>query len=295
MGPGRERDGGRLAWSGLMVLALAIARMSEAREPDAAAAYREHCAACHGDRARGDGPDAAMFVRRPRDLREGVLERYPVADLVRSVRDGKSLALELDPKALQERADEVEALVAHLRRLPSINWDLVGHGEEVWVARCEPCHGRSGRPGATRPPGVQRAPRDLSDPGFQRDTPDAELAELVRHGRRGMPAIPALTTGDEDVRALIAYIRLLSPGYILYERYCASCHGDDGRADDIVDPGFAPTIVFDRAYLARQDAEQLRRQVWHMLARQRPAMPHLRERLSEAEARAIIEYVKRMR
>jgi mono/diheme cytochrome c family protein len=235
-----------------------------------------------------------MFVRRPRDLRDGVLERYPVGDLVRSVRDGKPLALELDRKALEERADEVEALVAHMRRLPSIDWDLVDRGEDIWVARCEPCHGRAGRPGETLPPGVQSRPRDLSDPAFQRGVGDGELADLVRHGRRGMPAIPALTRSDDDVRALVAWVRVLSPGFVLYGRYCASCHGDDGRADDIVDPGAAPTIVFDRAYLARQDAETLRRHVWHMLARQRPAMPHLRQRLSEAEVRAILDYVKRL-
>jgi mono/diheme cytochrome c family protein len=277
---------------GLVALALTTGSVVPAAEPEAA--YREQCAPCHGESGRGDGPDASIFTQRPRNLRDGVLDRYPVGDLVRSVRDGKPLALELDPKAMRERAGEVEALVAHLRRLPSIDWDVVEPGEEQWVARCELCHGPAGRPPDVLPPGVQRRPRDLSDPVFQRGVSDAELAELVRHGRDGMPAIPGLTKSDADVRALVAYVRLLSPGRIVYERYCASCHGEDGRADDIVDPGFAPTFVFDRAYLARQDPEVLRRNVWHMLARQRPAMPHLRERLSEAEARAIIDYVKRM-
>jgi mono/diheme cytochrome c family protein len=277
-----------------VALALALAPASVVGAGDGKVAYRLQCAPCHGVEGRGDGPDAAIFTQPPRNLRDGVLERYPVNDLVRSIREGKPLTLELDRKALAERADEVEALVAYLRRLPAIDWDLVERGEEIWVDRCELCHGPAGRSRGPLPPGVQRPPRDLSDPAYQRGVSDGELADLVRHGRSGMPAIPALTNSDEDVRALLAWVRVLSPGFVLYGRYCASCHGDDGRADDIVDPGFAPTIVFDRAYLARQDDEVLRRNVWHMLARQRPAMPHLRTRVSEAEARAIIEYLKRM-
>ena len=55
----------------------------------------------------------------------------------------------------------------------------------------------------------------------------------------------------------------------------------------------APRAVFDRAYFAKKDPEALRAKVWHMLAGQRPAMPHFRTRLSERQARAIVEYLKR--
>ena len=275
---------------GGIVLALLAALPCAAAGPEAA--YLQHCAPCHGESGRGDGPDATIFLPRPRNLRDGVLERYTPEALVRSVRDGVPLALALDPKALQARAGEVEAIVGHLERLPTIDWDLAERGEELWVDRCEICHGPSGRPPAALPPGVQRPPRDLSDPQFQRRVRDAELAETVRHGRRGMPAIPAIRS-DADARALVAYVRLLSPGFVLYGRYCASCHGEDGRADELVDPGLAPKVVFDRAYLAQNDAEQLRTKAWHMLAAQRPAMPHFRRRLSEKDARAIIDYLKK--
>jgi mono/diheme cytochrome c family protein len=285
----RERVGVE-GWRGTIMVVVLAASTCGAAGPEAA--YRQHCAPCHGETGRGDGPDADIFLPRPRNLRDGVLDRYTPEALVRSVRDGVPLALALDPKALEARAGEVEAIVDHLERLPSVDWDLAERGEELWVDRCEICHGPAGRPPTVLPPGVQRTPRDLSDRQFQRRVGDAELLEIVRHGRRGMPAIPALRS-DSDARALVAYVRLLSPGFVLYGRYCASCHGEDGRADDLVDPGLAPKVVFDRAYLARQDAEELRTKVWHMLASRRPAMPHFRRRLGEEEARAIIDYLKR--
>jgi mono/diheme cytochrome c family protein len=232
-----------------------------------------------------------MFLPPPRNLRDGFLERYDVETLVRSVRDGKPLPLAVDPAKLAERANEVEAIVAHLQRLPDVDWDLVERGEEMFVDKCELCHGRFGQPRAPFPPGV-RAPRDLSDPALQRSMSDAELLAVVRHGKRGMPALP-VPVSERNARALLAYVRLLSPGYVHYSRYCASCHGEDGRAEALVDPGFAPKVTFDRAYLGRQDPERLRAKVWHMLADRRPAMPHFRGRLGEAEVRAIIEYLKR--
>jgi mono/diheme cytochrome c family protein len=109
-----------------------------------------------------------------------------------------------------------------------------------------------------------------------------------------MPAIPGLRD-DDDARALVAYVRVLTPGYQLYTRFCASCHGDDGHADELVDPGRAPRLVFDRAYFARRDPEVLRSKIWHMLAERRPAMPHFRRRLSDEEARAIAAHLKQLR
>jgi mono/diheme cytochrome c family protein len=255
--------------------------------------YRTYCASCHGDGGRGDGPEAAMFRPAPRNLRTGLLERYPAADLVRTVREGAPLALALDPTALHARAVEVEALVAHIRRLPDVDWKVASHGREVYLAKCVACHGPFGEPGPTRPAGV-RPPRDLSAPAFQRGIDDHELTAVVRHGRKGMPAIPRLGT-DADVRALVAYVRLFSPGYTLYATYCASCHGEDGLGDEIVDPGRTPPVRFDRAFVASRDPEQLRVAVWHMQAQQRPAMPHFRRVLSEAQVQAIVEYLKQMK
>ena len=271
--------------------ALALdATVARALDSAGAIAYRQHCAPCHGDTGRGDGPDAGVFRPRPRDLRDGILARYATDDLVRSVRDGEPLRLALDPAALDARSREVEAIVAYLLRLPGIDWTLAARGEELYVDRCEDCHGRFGQPGPRRPPGVPHPPPDLSAPALQRALGEARLTDLVRHGHRGMPAVPGVGR-DADARAVVAYVRLLSPGFTLYSAYCASCHGEDGHSDTLVDPGLAPTVVFDHKYFAHHDADVLRTRVWHMLGEQRPAMPHFRTRLDGAGVRAIIDYL----
>lgn len=273
--------------AGLLVIG---AGPAGAAAPDGRLLFLRECAPCHGEQARGDGPDAPTFLPKPRNLRDGVLGRYDAATLARTIRDGAALPLALDPVKLQERAGDVEDIVAHVQRLPDVDWRLVERGEEIYVDRCELCHGPTGQPPANTPAGMHR-PQDLSSPVFQRSLDDEDLRTVVGHGRHGMPAIPALRQPD-DARALVAYVRLLSPGYRLYDRYCASCHGEDGRADEVVDPGRVRPLAFDRAWLAKQDPEALRTKVWHMLAERRPAMPHFRGKLTDADVRAIVAWLK---
>jgi mono/diheme cytochrome c family protein len=274
-----------------VVLAVASGVVSRTRPTalEGEGLYLAYCASCHGVAGRGDGPDAELFVPRPRNLRDGILDRYPTETLVRTVRDGAALPLALDPAALRRRADEVEAIVKHLERLPDVDWERVWRGQDVFIDRCSHCHGPFGRPDR---PGAPGAGRDLTDPAVQRALDDRALLEAVRHGRKGMPPVPGMLTED-DARALVAFVRVLSPGYVLYGRYCASCHGEDGRGGDLVDPGVAPTVMLDRTYLRSHDAEALRTKVWHMLAGQRPVMPHFRLRLDQGQVAAIIGYLKR--
>ncbi len=141
----------------------------------------------------------------------------------------------------------MEALAAHLQRLPTVDWRRVEEGEAVYLDRCELCHGRAGAPGPTVGRGTL-PPRDLSDPALQRSISDDELKVAVAHGRRGMPPlVPPIPAGELD--ALVAFVRLLSPGYALYDRYCAACHGEDGvRCRQLRRGSVRPTVNFDRAY-----------------------------------------------
>ena len=282
------------AWVGLLVAACVAAgsgRIAGAAEFSGTRLYLRHCASCHGATGRGDGPDASFFEPAPRDLREGFLKKYSTDDLVRRVREGKPLEIALDLPALRQRATETESIVAHLRRLPSINWRLTEPGWEIYLDRCQLCHGAFGRPGPTLPKGV-RASRDISDPAFQRATNEEDLLVLVRHGRKHMPAlVPRVTT--EDATLLVRFVRLLSPGFELYSRCCANCHGDDGRGvNSLVESIRIPTVLFDREYFQRRTPEQIREAVWHMLRDHKAAMPHYRSVIGEGEARAIVEYLK---
>jgi mono/diheme cytochrome c family protein len=259
---------------------------------DGARWYRSYCSSCHGPSGRGDGPDAEMFVPRPRDLREGFLKKYKDADLVQRLRDGRPLELALDLPSLRTRAQDVEDIVAHLKRLPALEWKVLEPGWELYVDRCELCHGPFGKPARRLPAGVKR-PRALGDRVFQRSLSDDELAVVVRHGRSGMPALTPRVS-EADARQLAAFVRLLSPGFEQYSRSCAVCHGDDGRGVSYPGEVFpAPAVVFDRDYFSRRDSDQLRQGVWHMVGQAKPVMPHFRWILMEEKARAIVQWLKK--
>ena len=256
--------------------------------------YARECAPCHGPTGRGDGPEAAYFAPPPRDLREGFLTLYPTEELVERIRRGRTLKIEIDPPAVRRRTQMVEAIVGHLERLPDVRWPEVERGAEIYAERCETCHGPFGvpAPGMRLPAGVQRPPRDLGSAAFQKSVTDAQLAEVVRHGRDGMPAIPPLASAAQ-ANDLVAYVRLLSPGFSYYSLWCGGCHGDDGRGEGVFAVGpDAPKVVFDRAWLKARDPEDLRRQVLHRLDRQEAAMPHFERELTEKHAREIVDWLR---
>lgn len=264
----------------------------QAQEADGEALYLRHCASCHGNQGRGDGPDARAFGSAPRDLRDGVLRRYGSEELVERVLQGRKLLLALDPDQMRQHAADVESLISYLRRLAQANWALIEKGWNLYSSRCVQCHGVYGKPPAQLPKGVAAA-RDLATAEFQKSVNDAALHDAVRHGRQGMPALTPQVSGG-DARALAGFVRLLSPGFETYQRYCATCHGDDGRGERT--PGSAeahPQVAFDRAFFASRDPEALRTQVWHMLREKKPAMPHFRDQLEPPQARAIVDFLKR--
>jgi mono/diheme cytochrome c family protein len=274
-------------------LLLLATTTAAAAPPDGERLYRDHCASCHGSSGAGDGPDAKLFANQPRDLGAGFLAGYTSDDLARRILDGRALELVFDLPALKERAKEVESLVVYMARLPGVDWGRVDEGEWVYSRRCEDCHGRYGEPRASTPPGVRR-PRDLSDPAFQSAIEDEELERAVAHGREGMPAlVPRLE--ESEARQAAAYVRLLSPGHRTYSQYCANCHGEDGRGTGSFGEEIPlPTVAFDRDYFRRGNGERVRVKAWHMLDRHKPSMPHFEEQLSHAEARSIVEYLRRL-
>lgn len=256
--------------------------------------YLRECAPCHGTTGRGDGPEGIYFAPPPRDLRQGFLALYPTDELIEKIRRGRDLRIEIDPTAVRQRTQMVEAIVAHLERLPDVQWPPVERGAELYAERCEKCHGPFGTavPGLPLPAGVQQQPRDLASAAFQRSFSDRQLLEVVRHGRAGMPALVPLVS-TEQARDLVAYVRLLSPGFAYYSLWCGGCHGDDGKGDGVFARGpDAPKVVLDRKYLKAQDPEELRRNTLHMLDRQQAAMPHFERQLSEKQAREIVEWLR---
>jgi mono/diheme cytochrome c family protein len=290
----------RTVLCGVAILGLAVGATAtpppadgDAGRVSGAAIYLRNCAPCHGEDGRGGGPNAPLFLSQPRNLREGFLDKYPTADLARRIVDGRPLSLALDVDALRREAREVAGIDGHIRRLPTLDWIAVENGWAIYAERCGACHGAFGRPEDKLPEGV-RAPRDLGTAKFQSSLDDTALTEAVRHGRKGMPAlIPRLNA--KEAENVVAFVRVLGPGFESYSKFCGHCHGDDGvgigNFDETVG---APAVVFDAEYMARVDPLRLRESIWHMLGEQKPSMPHFRGQISEAEARAVVEYLREL-
>lgn len=274
------------------LLLVVLASVAGAAESSGERLYRRHCAPCHGSDGRGDGPDAELFSSRPRDLREGFLDKYSTADLVRRIRDGAALQLGVDLPALQARATEVEAIAAYMKKLPAIDWAQVEVGREIYLDRCEICHGPYGRAPRDLPAGVAR-PADLTPVRLEAVGRPDSLVALVRRGHAKMPAlVPRLPEAEGE--PLAAFLRLLSPGFESWDRNCTACHGDDGRGEGRLAEALGmPRVVFDANYFSSHDPEQLRASIWHMLGQQKPTMPHFRWTITAAQAAAIVEYLRR--
>lgn len=281
------------SWLVPLLACVALPAFTQAASlPSGAVLFMRHCAPCHGTTGRGDGPDGDMFTVRPRDLHEGFLDKYDDQTLVRRIRSGRGLPLGLDMDAIRRHANDVDALVKYMRQLPDLDWKVLEPGWETWVDRCEICHGSTGEG-----TGTPNSLPPLATAEFQASVDEASLLAAVRHARRpGLPAHDPMLTAEE-VREVAAFIRLLSPGFSLYTRICAGCHSEDGRGAATLswvmgDEFPPPNIIFDRAYFEKRDSVSLRSDVWHMLERNKPQMPHFRIALTEEEATAVVRYLR---
>jgi mono/diheme cytochrome c family protein len=253
-----------------------------------AALYRRYCAGCHGTDGRGHGPDAELLADPPRDLHDGVLRQYDAATLVQRISDGRPLLITRDPRTLDRWHDDAGALIDHVERIARTGPAVVARGQHLWQTRCERCHGRFGAPPEDAP---NEPPADLSNGAIQQRFGDAELREAVRHGVPGMPALEP-PPGRDDVAPLVAYVRMFGPGLVLYDRICASCHGEDGRPIDLP-PGLRkPVVTFDAAWLKSTTRAERETAVWHMLAAERPRMPHFAPTLGRRDVTSIVEWMR---
>ncbi|MGE0827057.1 MAG: c-type cytochrome [Candidatus Binatia bacterium] len=261
--------------------------------------YLRQCATCHGASARGDGPMAAELEIRPQNLRRADLFTNNTEEaLIAKILHGKSLPVPLHPLDTSSRELDIEAIAKHIRRLPTLPWDEVEHGEEVYDSLCLSCHGLYGRGDGPLVRTLEAPPRDLATPPYQQEVTDQALFQIISEGKGAMPGT-ADVLSVEDRRAVVQFVRLLSPGFEAYDRYCVGCHGNKGEpADPQVmqwlrqDPGWEPPPAFDAEFFRSRTEEQIRTGIRHMLDLKRMVMPHFAGDLTAEQVRQILGYVR---
>ena len=181
------------------------------------------------------------------------------------------------------------------------------NGEQLYVTHCSACHGPNGQGGVGVP---------LALPDFQYGVTNDYLEKTIRLGRPGriMPAFTQLT--DNEVSAIIKYIRKWAPGKPfaysnikiqgniqhgkqLYAKRCAGCHGANGeggkgtgvtfsRPRDL--PIIAPALN-NAGFLA--SAPDLMIKTVLMNGREgTPMLSFIKQGLSEKDINDVVSYVR---
>lgn len=261
--------------------------------------YIRYCADCHGWQGRGDGPLAQILAAKPQNLRQHpeLFAAHSHAELVARILYGKAFLVPIDPTALPYTEAEVTALLTYLQRLPTLSWTEVNRGKEVYDSLCTSCHGLYGRGDGLGARALSVPPRDLTAPVYQAQIGDDELRRIIADGKGAMPGAADVLTAHE-VRAVITFLRVLSPGYELYNRFCAYCHGFAGHppASNPENRGSVRVEhaipAFDGTYFRIHTIEQVRAGIQHMRKQSRPAMPHFSGQLSADEVSDIVTYLR---
>jgi mono/diheme cytochrome c family protein len=196
--------------------------------------FDRYCAACHGSRARGDGPVAAQLKTRPPDLTQ--LQRrnggtFP-ASRVEAYIDGTGRTLPTHgpaempvwgptfrafEKDIRTR-ERIKNLVLYLASIQAPSSAPGSEGARLFQEHCAGCHGPGGTGGA--PAGLRRQPPDLTlftarNGGVfpsERVARIIDGRDIASHGDREMPvwgfAFRATRGGltQEQVKARIAAI-----------------------------------------------------------------------------------------
>lgn len=261
--------------------------------------FLRHCAGCHGAEARGDGPVGTALGLRPRNLRQAGL--FP-ADIepawINRILHGRSLNVDAPTTNKEAKEAEVDALVHHVRRLPTLRWTDMERGERVYDSLCLSCHGVYGHGDGPLAKTLPAPPRDLLAPPYQQQMTDEALFQIISQGKGAMPG-SADVLSVEERQAVVTFIRLLTPGYESYDRYCVSCHGQKGSpvSREILDllgqaETWKPPPPFDREFFRKRNDAQLRNGVRHMLTLYRASMPHFAGELTAEQVREVVGYLR---
>ncbi len=212
----------------LMVMSVpdAAANPEEVKLPDAYEGrrlYVSYCQLCHGTDGRGDGPLAKAMKISPADLNTTVRSRSDT--ILTKIITGKGRQTitgrdrhNLLSDAMPEWKDvftesQVKALIAYIRFLGRSKHELMGDpelGMQLYQKYCHVCHGVEGDGDGIMTNLMGIMPMDHTNPNETNDLSNKEIINSILDGKeRYMPAWRGILS-QNDVEALVSYIRLLS-------------------------------------------------------------------------------------
>ena len=212
----------------LVLMAYATACMAEvsAMPPPAYEGrklYTSYCQLCHGIAGKGDGPLARAMEITPADLTTTVRSRSDTILKKIITGDGRQTITGRDrhnllSDAMPEWRDvfnesQVEALIAYLRFLGRSKHKLLGDpeiGMRLYQTYCQVCHGVEGDGEGIMTELMGITPMDHTNSNVTEQLDNEEIVKSILDGKgRYMPAWRGIL-GEDDVAALVSYIRLLS-------------------------------------------------------------------------------------
>jgi mono/diheme cytochrome c family protein len=204
------------------------------------------------------------------------------------------------PSKIVAQQTDVIAVVEHLKRLPVVDWETASAGREIYLRLCSYCHGAYGRGDGILSQKLSKLPRNLRDLSTNMNLTDDQLRQTIAKGKGAMPGAQDVLSSDE-IQWIIAYLRVLSPGFEIYDRFCTRCHGVDGyppiEGDDLSD-ALRQTInvYFDEDYFKTRTEEQIRLKVRHMYLGSHSTMPHFgfSGDITNRDAEEILRFLRRL-
>lgn len=185
--------------------------------------YVSYCQLCHGTDGKGDGPLAKAMKISPADLNTTVRSRSDTILTKIITGEGRQTITGRDrhnllSEAMPEWKDvftesQVKALIAYLRFLSRSKHELMGDpelGMQLYQKYCQVCHGVEGDGDGIMTSLMGIMPMDHTNPNETNSLSNKEITDSILDGKkRFMPAWRGILN-QNDVEALVSYIRLLS-------------------------------------------------------------------------------------
>lgn len=174
--------------------------------------WGHHCAGCHGESGRGDGPAAEWLRPRPTNLAEHEYARNRIADALWNGVHGSAMP------AWREYAPADRAALADLvtsfsdpQPGPAPSAQQLAQGQATYAQHCASCHGAGGGGDGFA---ANHLPVPIAPTNFRVQRIDYEAGlRVVRNGIEGtsMAAWTQRLT-DQDIQAVVHYVRSLYEG-----------------------------------------------------------------------------------